>query len=160
MGQNSSAPILIADQTVDVSTLSTVAKRVRRMLVIAFVAAVAYATLTTASKSFCTDETDSDAPRSICVQLTLSPSPLVFAALLAVIVFALSRVSVRGVNLDAALQIFDRSTIVMVMVAGVATIGSHIWFWAIPLAEFASGTFSFLSPILIGIIELKVLPTP
>lgn len=160
MSEESSAHSQLIEQISGDGTISAVSRRIRRLLVIVFLAAVAYGILTTASRGFCADDAKGIDPATGCVQLTLSPSPIIFAGLLAVVIIALSRAAAPGIDLHAALPIFDRAAVIGALTAALAAVVAQIWFWSVPITEFHSGGFSYISPFLIGIINLELTPLP
>ena len=119
--------------------------RVRRTFLALLALACAYAWVTTATRGGCrsgvTVGGDVDAsglePRSgeLCYTLSLSPSPLMYAALAGAFLFALSRAIRNAADVSAAVFVLDRTVAVAAVVVAVSAVLSHLWFWRIPVEE-------------------------
>jgi hypothetical protein len=143
---------------------------IRRLIVIALVAAVVYSIALTASRGYCTGSMTNDGAfvddvgRDIgtvplCLNMTLSPSPVVYAALVIVVLVALGRIVSRAADLADAARILNRAGMVIGALVTAAVVIAHLWFWLLPFGGWqAGGGLSFLSPILVGIVEVESSP--
>ncbi|WP_240642384.1 hypothetical protein [Microbacterium sulfonylureivorans] len=145
-----------------------VVARLRRVLIVSLAAALIYPAFMRASAGYCAGGFDGadgfvdaagrpvdEAPT--CIQLSLGPSPLVYFGIALIVLFAIDRV-LKAADEPAALRILDRAAAgVVVLVLGAVVI-SQVWFHLIPIDEFMSGSFSFLSPFPFGFIESSTSP--
>lgn len=143
---------------------------IRRLLVVALVSAFVYAAVLTSSKGYCAGGFDGTggfvdaAGRPVdtapsCLQLTLGPSPVVFAAFVVIVLVALSRVISRAVDVEHALRILDRSAAAIAIIAVVSGIVSAAWFWAIPVETWGGPSgYSVVAPFPFGVIDVEVTP--
>lgn len=147
---------------------AAIIRRIRRMLLWALGMAVVYSIIGTASKGGCPggftgdggyldangDPTD---VASMCVNLTLRPSPIVFVAIAAIVIVAMTLVLRRADSESAALRTLDRAVIVIVAV----TIGwaalTMVSFSAIPYDSW-DGIEPFTIPFTFGDIDIDVSP--
>lgn len=141
---------------------------IRRLLIASLVAAFVYPVFMTSSRGYCAGGFDGDggfidssgravdqAPR--CVQLALGPSPLVYVAIALVVVLALGRVTKASDELTA-LRTLNRAAIAVLALVPVAIIVSQVWFFLVPLDEFAAGSGSIISPFPFGLINVATAP--
>ena len=119
---------------------------VRRLLVWVLGAGILYSFFTTASKGTCTGGFTGDGgfvdgagnltdTAPACVNLTLQPSGLVYAALGFVVLLTLSTVLRKADTELAAMRLLDRAVIVVAGIAVVSVLVSQVWFWFIPLPD-------------------------
>lgn len=160
-------PYAAADVTSDLPGRAVVA-RLRRVLIVSLFAALIYPAFMGASSSYCESGVDGSggfadaAGRPVdealsCIQLSLGPSPLVYFGIALIVLVAINRV-LRAPGEAAALRILDRAAIGTGALVLVAVVVSQVWFRLIPITEFMSGSFSFLSPFPFGLIESSNAP--
>ncbi|MCK2035291.1 hypothetical protein KZC51_04000 [Microbacterium sp. SSW1-49] len=142
--------------------------RIRRVLILAVIAAMIYPTLMVASSGFCPGGVDGnggfidasgrpvDEPLP-CIQMTLGPSPLVYVGIALIVLLALGRV-MRASDEATALRTLDREAIGVAALVSVAVVVSVVWFRMIPLDQFSSGSWSVFSPFPFGVISVDVTP--
>ncbi|WP_288874293.1 hypothetical protein [uncultured Microbacterium sp.] len=141
---------------------------IRRLLIVAVVAALVYPTLMVASRGYCPGGIDGsggfidasgqpvdEAP--LCVQLTLGPGPLVYVGLAAIVLLALGRV-MKASDQHGALKDLNRAAIEVGALVVVAIVVSHVWFFLIPMEGFASGSWTVFSPFPFGNIDVTTTP--
>lgn len=142
--------------------------RIRRVLILAVIAALVYPTLMVASAGYCPGGVDGNggfidaSGRPVdealpCVQLTLGPSPLVYVGIALIILLAIGRV-MRASDEPTALRTLDRAAIGVGALVVVAVIVSVVWFRMIPLEGFSSESWSVFSPFPFGVISVDVTP--
>ena len=142
--------------------------RIRRLLILAVIAALVYPTLMVASRATCPGGIDGsggfidasgrpvdEAP--LCVQLTLGPSPLVYVGIAAIVLIALGRVMKAG-DERGALKVLNRAAIGVGALVSVAIVVSHVWFFLIPMEGFTSGSWTVFSPFPFGNIDVTTTP--
>ncbi|AWB96663.1 hypothetical protein DCE93_14245 [Agromyces badenianii] len=137
---------------------ASILARVRGLIWSALGYALAYGFITNASRSACPGGYGSDggyvdadgqptvlAPQ--CISLTLQPSVFVAAAIVIVVLAAITRVLKRAGTEADAFRIIDRAGIVIIAVVTGSILISHVWFWLIPIADWnGSGTLWFPFP--------------
>ncbi|MDO9395349.1 MAG: hypothetical protein Q7T71_02245 [Herbiconiux sp.] len=151
---------------------AAVIARIRRMIVVVFIAGLAYGALITAGKSICVGGVDgaggsldssgaaTDAATT-CLTLTLGPSPLMIIAFAVIVVIALTRVLKRSTSERDALKTLDRAVVVVVALAVTGIVVSQAWFALIPISDWRpTGSFSFFSPFPLGSVDLSITPGP
>ena len=114
---------------------------VQRLVIAAFLAALAYWLLTAGVRSYC-PTTAPDVGATQCVTLTLSPSPFLLVAVAAAVLIALGRASSR---VDIS-RMLDRAAGGIIVCALAAAAVAQTWFWLIPIERFYSGSFEFFVP--------------
>jgi len=142
--------------------------KIRRVVIVALIAALVYPTLMVASRGYCPGGIDGrggfidasgrpvdEAP--LCVQLTLGPSPLVYVGIAVIVLLALGRV-MKASDEAAALQTRNRASIGVAALVGLAIVVSHIWFFMIPMEGVTSGSWSVFSPFPFGNIDVTTTP--
>ncbi len=142
--------------------------RIRRLLVVSMLGAVAYAMFMGGGKSYCAGgisgaggfidgagQPTTDAP--MCIQLALGPSPLVYLAIALIVLLALGRV-LRAGSESAALRTLDRAASGVLALVAVALVVSHVWFAVIPVADIDPRSFTIFSPFPLGSIEVTTAP--
>jgi len=127
---------------------AAIVRRIRRLLIVALAGLLLYSTFATASRSTCTDDV-----MPSCMQIDLRPSPIIVAAVVGMLLWALTRVLHRADDEAAALRILDRTAAVMAVLLAVAAVVSQVWMWSVPL-ETWSGTGWFVLPFPFGAVEL------
>jgi len=105
--------------------------RIRRLLVVALVAGVAYTTLMHAQKEQCTGEAGAEH----CVSLSFSPSPLIVIGIAVIVLYAISRVLRTAVVAADALRILDRAAIVIAALTVVSLVIGYVWFAVMPIPD-------------------------
>lgn len=146
---------------------SRVIARIRRMLVVTTLIAVAYLMLVGGSKGQCFGGLGGDGgfvdlagnptdrvPQ--CVSLTLGPNPIMVLLMLAAVVWAIGRVLRSHQTEERALALLDRVQLVIGIVT-VASIGiAAAWFWlGVPLDSLRGDSFFLLSPFPFGIVDVQ-----
>ncbi|WP_426171505.1 hypothetical protein [Microbacterium sp. DWRC1-3] len=142
--------------------------RIRRLLILAVIAALVYPTLMVASRATCPGGIDGsggfiDAPgrpvdeAPLCVQLTLGPSPLVYVGIAAIVLVALGRV-MKASDEHGALKVLNRAAIGVGALVIVAIVVSRVWFFMIPMEGFTSGSWTVFSPFPFGNIDVTTTP--
>ncbi|MDQ1576222.1 MAG: hypothetical protein QOH55_1372 [Microbacteriaceae bacterium] len=142
--------------------------RTRRLLFWAFGAALVYGLLGVASKGGCpggftggggylnADGQPTDvAPQ--CVNLTLQPSPTIFAVIAIVTLVAISRVLKSADSEAAAIRTLNKAVIVIVAIVGAWIVISQVSFWMIPITDW-DGTGSFFIPFSFGAVNVDISP--
>lgn len=142
--------------------------RIRRLLILAVIAALVYPALMVASRATCPGGIDGsggfidasgrpvdEAP--LCIQLTLAPSPLVYAGIAAIVLIALGRVMKASDELGA-LKDLNRAAIGVGALVAVAIVISHVWFFLIPMEGFTSDSWTVVSPFPFGNIDVTTTP--
>lgn len=142
--------------------------QIRRVVIVALIAALLYPTLMVASRGYCPGGFDGsggfidasgrpvdEAP--LCVQLTLGPNPLVYLGIAMIVLLALGRV-MNASDQAAALKTLNRASIGVAVIVGLAIVVSHIWFFMIPMEEFTSGSWTVFSPFPFGSFDVTTTP--
>jgi len=116
--------------------------RLRKLLVLALGAGVVYAVVLHASRGYC-GAGGPNADGSVvtlvpCVTLTLAPSPLVYAALAAIVLAAVGLVLRRAGSEREAVAIFDRAAVIVVALVAASVAISYVWFFLIPIETWSS----------------------
>ncbi len=158
--------VAATDATAPASPLpgAPVIARIRRLIVVAGLAALVYTVFTRAGKSMCFSGADPDgsfidasgspiAPS--CVGLTLSPGPLVYFAIVLIVIGALTR-ALRASGADSAIRPIDRAAAIIGIAAAASVVISQVWFGLIPLSEYGNGFLLFPFPF--GGVEITVTP--
>jgi len=149
---------------------ATVVARIRRVLIVSLIAALAYPSFIGVGAGSCAGGIDGQggfvdaAGRPVdtaptCVELTLKPSPLVYLGVVIIVLFAISRV-LKSSHEAAALRILDRSVTGVCVLVAVAIVVSQLWFHLIPIGDVLAGTTSVLSPFPFGFIDVANSPLP
>ncbi|WP_157962581.1 hypothetical protein [Homoserinimonas sp. OAct 916] len=145
-----------------------VVTRIRRLVVVAALAAFVYGVANVAGKGYCpggvnTDGTMTDAAGNAtdvapsCVALTLQPSAFIYIGIFAIVIGALTLVTRRAANVPAALRYLDRGAAAVVILAVASVIISQIWFGLIPISDWDGGG-TFLYPFPFGSVDLEITP--
>ncbi|GAA2224670.1 cell division protein FtsK [Herbiconiux moechotypicola] len=132
--------------------------RIRRLVIVTVLVGALYGMLAVASAGRCVGgaaEQPAD-ENSGCIDLVLKPSPLVFVALAAIVVLALTRVLKSAQTEAQAIRTLDRaSTAVIVVAVGSFAIALG-WFALIPIGDWTPGApYAFLYPFPFGVVELS-----
>ena len=136
--------------------------RIRRLIIVALVAGVAYSVLTAAGKGYCAGGFTDAAGNPVdtvpsCVTLTLRPSPLVYFAIAAIILWALTRVLRKANGVASALRVLDRAAVAVGVLVTVSIVVSQVWFALIPITEW-DGTGTFFYPFPFGAVDMVSTP--
>lgn len=147
--------------------IATIAN-IRRVVIVALIAALVYPTLMVASRATCPGGIDGsggfidasgqpvdEAP--LCIQLTLGPSPLVYVGIAAIVLVALGRV-MKASDEHGALKVLNRAAIGVGALVIVAIVVSRVWFFMIPMEGFTSGSWTVFSPFPFGNIDVTTTP--
>jgi hypothetical protein len=147
---------------------AAIIRRIRGMLLWSMGTAIVYSTLSTASQGRCAGgvtgdggyiDSNGDATGVVpmCVNLTLRPSPIVFFAIAAIVIIAITLVLRRANSEQAALRTIDRAVILMVAVTIAWSVLTMVSFFAIPLESW-DGVDPFTIPFTFGNIDIDVSP--
>lgn len=142
--------------------------RVRGLIWSALGAGLLYGIVTNASRSACPGGYAADGgyldadgqPTDLvpqCISLTLQPSIFVSAAIVIVVLAALTRVLKRAGAEADAFRIIDRAGIVLIAVATAAILISHVWFWLIPIGDW-NGSGMLWFPFPFGSVTMETYP--
>ena len=93
-----------------------------------------------------------------CVTMTLRPSPLVYLAIAAIILWALTRVLRKANGVASALRVLDHAAVAVGVLVTVSILVSQVWFALIPITEW-DGTGTFFYPFPFGAVDM-VATTP
>ncbi len=142
--------------------------KIRRVLILAVIAALVYPSVMVASQTYCPGGVDGsggfidasgqptdEAP--VCIELTLAPSPLVYIGIAAIVLLALGRV-MKANDEAAALQTLNRAVIGIVVLVGIGVVVSHLWFSLIPMESFTAHSWSIVHPFPFGTIDVTTTP--
>jgi hypothetical protein len=143
---------------------AAVIRRIRRLLIWAGVTALVYGSLATASKGSCPGgvtgdggylDANGEATEVVpqCVNLTLKPSGLVFAFIVLMVIWSITRV-LRASDQSAAIRILDRAALIIVAVTFVWAAVSMASFLSIPLDQWDGSEPFFLDGIVFGNVEI------
>ncbi|MCB8043800.1 hypothetical protein JM654_04775 [Microbacterium oxydans] len=141
---------------------------IRRVLITTLVAVFVYSSLMVASRSYCPGGVDgsggfigsSGQPTDqapVCIDLTLSPSPLVYIGIAAMVLITLGRV-MKASDEHTALTTLNRAAIGVSALVALAIIVSLVWFFLIPMEGFTSGSWTVFSPFPFGNIDVTTTP--
>ncbi|GAB3580912.1 hypothetical protein GCM10027406_21110 [Leifsonia lichenia] len=135
--------------------------RLRRLLITTGLSAVVYAALATGSKGQCPGAgAPGAAPGAqTCVNLTMHPSWMVFAAFAVIVFVAIGLVARRASTLEEAGRIFDRAAIVVMAVAAVSVVVGLLWITFLPY-DSLTGSATVIYPFPFNSPELRVTTTP
>lgn len=136
------------------------------MIVVAAFAAFAYYVLMTSSKGFCAGGVAGDgrfidsagnviASAPPCIQLTLRPSGVIFIAIVAIVIGALTLVLRRARSESDAIKYLNRATAAIGILVAASILISHVWFWTIPITEW-SGSGVILFPFPFGSVDVVI----
>lgn len=142
--------------------------RIRRLIIVAMLAAWGYSLFTVASKGYCPggitgDGAFLDASGQItdvppeCISLLLKPSPLVFIALAAIVVLTLSAVQRHAIDTASALRYLNRAIFIVLIVAVASAVIARVWFSLIPLQDWPE-TGTLIYPFPFGAVDMTVKP--
>lgn len=147
---------------------AAVIAKIRRVVIVAVIAALVYPALMVASRSYCpggvngsggfidsAGQPTDQAP--VCIDLTLSPSPLVYIGIAAIVLINLGRV-MKASGEHTALTTLNRAAIGVSALVGLAIIVSLVWFFLIPMEGFTSGSWTVFSPFPFGSIDVTTTP--
>ncbi|CAN5317811.1 hypothetical protein BH09ACT2_BH09ACT2_04300 [soil metagenome] len=162
------SPVLGPDPAL-ISYVPIVAQ-IRRLLVVALASGIVYAFCLAASKGYCPGGFDADGgyidaagkattAAPMCVTLTLRPSPIVYAAIAFIVIFAISKVLKKAPDGEAAVQILGRATAVIGILIPVSIVIAQVWFALIPVTEWSSsGPYAFYYPFPFGSVDMAITP--
>ncbi|WP_104081743.1 hypothetical protein [Cryobacterium sp. Y11] len=155
-------------QAADALPLRPIVVRIRRLVVLAMLAALGYTAFTAASKGYCPGGVNADgtfidaagnvtelAPR--CINLTLQPSVVIYIGIFAIVIGALTFVLRRASDVPAALRYLDRGAVTVVILAVTSVAISQIWFAMIPITDW-NGSGTFFYPFPFGSVDLTITP--
>jgi hypothetical protein len=142
--------------------------KIRRVLIVAVIAALVFPTLMAASRTYCPGGIDGsggfidasgqptdEAP--VCIELALAPSPLVYVGIAAIVLLTLGRV-MKANDEAAALQTLNRAVIGIVALVGIGVVVAHVWFSLIPVEGFTAHSWSIVHPFPFGTIDVTTTP--
>lgn len=125
---------------------------IRRLVIIAALAAFAYGTFMLASKGSCRDGSVNAEP--VCKILVLRPSLLIFAAIVAIVVGALTLVLRRAVDQDAGLAYLNRAGLLIAVLVIATLVISHLWFRLTPVFDGETAR-TLIAPFPLGTVEVR-----
>ncbi|KJL33101.1 hypothetical protein [Microbacterium oxydans] len=142
--------------------------RIRRVLILAVILALAYTVVLSGSAGYCPGGFDGNGgfidsagqatdQAPMCVTLQLRPSILIYAALGLIVLLAIGRVMKASDEL-VALRILDRAAIAIVVLAVVAMAVSVVWFRMIPIQDFTGGSWSVFGLFPFGVVSVDITP--
>ncbi len=164
------SPTVQRRSVLDVSALpgAAIVARIRRLIVTAVLAALAYSALMTASKGSCPGSMTADgefidatgkvvnaAPD--CVSLELGPSGLVYLTIVAIVIHALTLVLRHANDVPSAARFLERAAAAIVVLVVASIIIAQVWFAMIPLTE-GNSTGPYFYPFPFGTVELVIEP--
>ncbi|TQL48090.1 hypothetical protein FB562_1171 [Homoserinimonas aerilata] len=158
-----------ATQNLSILPGATVIRRIRRMVVAVALVIFAYSVFVLASRGYCPGGSSGDGgfvdssgeateTAPLCMQLTLGPSPLVFVALVVIVVAAITRVLRKTQDEQAAIRMLDKAILLIVTVAVASVVISQVWFWQIPLTDWDGAGYFFIFPFPFGLVNVEVTP--
>lgn len=144
--------------------------RIRRLIIVAVLAAVGYVVLMSASKVYCPGGMNSegefvDAMGAVvevapsCISLTLRPSVLVYLAIAAIVIGVVTKIIRRATDQHAAFQYIDRGAAAIAILVVASIVVSQVWFAMIPITDWDGGE-TFFYPFPIGSVDLVISPMP
>lgn len=147
---------------------SAVIARIRRVLVLALIAAFAYSVLSTGGKAYCPGGFDGEGgfidaagnPTSqapMCISLNLQPSPLVFLGIVLIVLLAIGRV-LKTADETTAIRTLDRAAAWVAVLAVCALAISRVWFGLIPITDLDLSSFHVFGPFPFGFIDVEISP--
>jgi hypothetical protein len=147
---------------------SEIIARVRRLLVVGLAGAVGYSLFMTSGKGYCPGGVSADGSfvdaageptdtAPMCVYLDLHPSPVIFIALAAIVLTAITLVLRRAADSSSALRYLDRAAAAIAILAIASVVISQIWFALIPITDW-DGAGTFFYPFPFGSVELRTEP--
>ena len=147
---------------------AAVVARIRRIFVVALIAALGYASLSAGTKGSCAGGFDNaggftDAAGNavnevpLCITISMQPSPLVFLAIALIVFFALGRV-LKAPAEAAALRTLDRAAVAIGVPTVCAVVISMTWFALIPITEIDPRSFQIFAPFPFGAFDVAVTP--
>ncbi len=142
--------------------------RIRRVLVLALLLALAYTVFSSGSKASCpggfggeggfidaAGEPTTQAP--LCISVSLQPSPLVFLGIALIVFLAIGRV--LGASDEArAVQILDRAAAGVAILALAALAISQLWLALLPITEIDPASYQVFGPFPFGGVDIDVMP--
>ncbi len=142
--------------TSDAVTPAAVSPRRRRLVVLAAISAATYTAFSHASAGRCVGGgPDASGTGEGCISVALSPSPLVFLGMAAILLVALARVARPRANARASQRTIDRAAAAIALLAVVSLAVCYLWFATDPTAGWAPGEpFSTLLPFPFGSIDI------
>lgn len=144
--------------------------QIRRLLVITLVACLVYPAFIGGSRSVCAGGFDADggfidrngqptdlAPQ--CLSLQMSPGPIVFAAIAAIVLLTVGRVIRVANDLESATRMLRRAGLAIMLVTGLSLVIAQVWFALLPVTEWDPATgYFFLFPFPFASVDVTVAP--
>ncbi|MCS3841895.1 hypothetical protein [Microbacterium sp. AK031] len=141
---------------------------IRRLVIVAALAAFAYGAFLTGSKGYCpggmnSDDEFLDASGNVtevaptCINLVLRPSGLIYVAIIAIVIGVLTRVLRRASDETTAVRSLDRAAAAIAILVIVSIVISWVWFRMIPITEW-DGTGTVFAPFPFGSIDVAITP--
>ncbi|GGD74015.1 hypothetical protein [Microbacterium murale] len=145
---------------------SRIVTRIRRLMIVAALAAFAYGASLTGSKGYCpggmnSDGTFLDADGNVtevapsCITLVLRPSGLIYVAIIAIVIGVLTRMLRRSSDEVSAVRSLDRAAAAIAILVVVSIIISWIWFRMIPITDW-DGTGTIFAPFPFGTMDVTI----
>ena len=147
-----------------IPTDPAVSTRIRRVVITAIISAVLYGMFTAASSGRCagpsTQVPDGNGGVLVvqeCLRLQLHPSPLMFVAFAVILLVAVRRASVAGIDQADALRTLDRAAAAIVLLAVAAVVISLAWFAVLATTAWTPGQpFSSLLPFPFAALDVEI----
>lgn len=147
---------------------AAVIARIRRVMVVALIAAFVYATLSAGSTGSCAGGFDgsggfidaagnptTQAP--MCISLALQPSPLIFLGIALIVFLAIGRV-LKVADEPAAIRTLDRAAAGVAILVVCALAISQVWFGLISVTDLDPYSFQIFAPFPFGLIDVVTSP--
>ena len=152
-------PVALTQTPPETTAIAGVAviARIRRVLIVSVIAALAYTSVMAGTAGYCPGGSDGsggfiDASGQagdqalMCVKLELRPSILIYIGIGLIVLLAIGRV-MKAPDELVALRILDRAAIAVGTLAVVAAVVSVVWLRMIPIEEFQGRILVSLQPI-------------
>jgi hypothetical protein len=141
-----------------------VSTRIRRVVIAAIISVVLYGMFTTASSGRCagpsTQVPDGNGGVLVvqeCLRLQLHPSPLMFVAFAVIVLVAVRRASVDGIDRADALRTLDRAATVIALLATAAVVISLAWFAVLATISWTPGQpYTSVFPFPLATLEVEI----
>ncbi|WP_429462395.1 hypothetical protein [Microbacterium sp. ZKA21] len=142
--------------------------RVRRLIIVGILAAIASWFLISGSKGGCPGGFDVDGgyldaagqptlEQPMCSTLTLRPNGLIPVVLAIAVIWVLGRIIRTAVDQTDAIRMIDRTAAVIAIVAAAGIVISYVWFALTPLPD-PSSSYSVFSPFPFARIDVDISP--
>lgn len=142
--------------------------RLRRLIIVGILAALASWFLISGSKGWCPGGIDADGgyldaaghptiDQPMCASLTLRPNGLMPVVLAIAVIWVIGRVIRSAVDEADAIRMIDRTAAVIAIVAAAGIVISSVWFALTPLPD-PGASYSVFSPFPFATIDVDISP--